>query len=83
MNTQICLNCNHWRGNRVIDPEEPLLPFMDEWREGNCHKLEHVLSMTFIAGWNGASLDTITTPASFGCAAFELMPPIDKQPTLG
>jgi hypothetical protein len=71
MKTEICLNCQHWTGKREIDPEFPLRPFNDEWRDGNCSRIEYCLDIEIYAGWNGGSVRRITTPASFGCAAFE------------
>lgn len=66
----ICLNCKHWKGKRVLD--WPLAPFHEEGRDGECTELAHVVEIEIHAGWNGGTVRWIKTAPSFGCKAFEL-----------
>ena len=71
MDTNTCLNCEHWEGKREIDTETPLQPFDKEWRDGACYRIKALLDVDVNAGWEGGYVDRIKTPASFGCVAFK------------
>jgi hypothetical protein len=70
----LCHQCRYWRGNRfnVTIPEAaPLRPPQDEWRDGECPLLGSTLDIHASGGWDGATVDYIRTPASFGCVMGE------------
>jgi len=63
----LCHQCAHWQGNRAAYPETPLVTPDSEWRFGECERLRRVLDIELYTGWDGGTVNTISTPASFGC----------------
>lgn len=66
----LCYQCRHWQGDRstVADPDLPSLrPPQDEWRDGECEQIKRTLDIHASGGWDGAVVDYVRPPASFGC----------------
>ncbi len=63
-----CIDCQHWNGNREIDPEYPLKPVRDEHRDGECSELHSELHIELTTGWDGGFVNAIRTVATFWCA---------------
>lgn len=82
----LCYQCRHWKGNRtsVTDPEaSSLMSPADEWRDGECERLHRILGVEINAGWDGGTVASICTPASFGCVMGEetVPPTVIASPT--
>lgn len=71
----LCYQCVHWRGNRAVSFETALTRPESEWRDGECDRLRYVLDIDLRTGWDGGTVKTIRTAASFGCVEAVVVEP--------
>ncbi len=63
----LCHHCAHWGGRPILPEDNQVVDPKNEWRFGECDLLRCTLEVDIRAGWDGGTVRTIETPASFGC----------------
>jgi len=66
MNTaEKCKTCRHWRG--VIPDDYPAESAKEDFISGVCDEIKWAVECNVRAGWDGGYVESIETPANFGC----------------